>query len=138
MFKIIDILIRGAAARAEEDVADRHALLVLDQQIRDVAGGVDRSKRALALAFAQDEAEGRRLAALEGAIADLEGRAVAALQAGRENLAPEAADALAGLEADRTAIREARGAFAAEVRTLRAAVSDASRRLAELERGRRI
>src|SRR3954447_3242165 len=108
MFKILDTLLRGAAAQAEEDLADRHALLILDQQIRDVASGVERSKRALALAVARDEAEGRRLATLEARIADLEERAVAALRAGRDDLASEAAQALAALEADRNEIREAR------------------------------
>ena len=91
---------------------DRHALPILDQQIRDAASGVERSKRALALAIAQDEAEGRRLAAIEASISDLEERAVAALQAGRDDLAGEAAQALAAQEADRNAVREARAVFA--------------------------
>ena len=117
---------------------DCHALLLLDQQIRDVASGVERSKRALALAIAQDEAEGRRLAAIEASISDLEERTVAALQAGRDDLAGEAAQALAALEVDRNAVREARAIFAAEVKKLRHAVTDTSRRLAALERGRRI
>src|SRR5215217_4388697 len=137
MFKILHTLIRGAAAQAEEDLADRHALRILDQQIRDIVSGVERSKRALALALARDEAEGRRLATLEASIADLEERAIAALRAGRDDLASEAAQALASLEADRNAIREARVVFAAEVKKLRHTVTDASRRLAELERGRR-
>ena len=138
MLKIFTTLVRGAAAAADEEMMDCHALLILDQQIRDVASGVERSKRALALAIAQDEAEGRRLAAIEASIADLEERAVAALQAGRDDLAGEAAQALAALEADRNAVREARAVFAAEVKKLRHAVTDASRRLAALERGRRI
>ena len=52
---------RGAAFRAEEEFVDRSALLVLDQQIRDAAAGIERAKRALAVAIAQDEAEGKRL-----------------------------------------------------------------------------
>ena len=61
MFKTIVTLMRGAAAKAEEDFADRHALLLLDQQIRDAAAAIERAKRALAIAIAQDEAEGKRL-----------------------------------------------------------------------------
>ena len=34
MFKTIVTLMRGASARAEEEFADRSALLILDQQIR--------------------------------------------------------------------------------------------------------
>jgi hypothetical protein len=60
MLKTIVTLIRGAAFRAEEEFADRSALLILDQQIRDAAAGIERAKRALAVAIAQDEAEGKR------------------------------------------------------------------------------
>ena len=37
MLKTIVTLVRGAAFRAEEEFADRSALLILDQQIRDSA-----------------------------------------------------------------------------------------------------
>ena len=53
MFKTIVTLMRGAAAAAEETVADRSALLILDQQIRDAAAAIERSKRALAVARTQ-------------------------------------------------------------------------------------
>jgi phage shock protein A len=138
MFKTIVTLMRGAAASAEETVADRSALLILDQQIRDAAAGIERSKRALAVAIAQDEAEGKRLETTLGRIADLEERATAALAAGRDDLAGEAAEAIALMEGDRDAIKEARTAFAADIGGLKAVVANAGHRLAELERGRRI
>src|SRR4051794_1033995 len=138
MFKTIVTLMRGAAAAAEEQVVDRSALLVLDQQIRDAATGIERSKRALAIAIAQDEAEGKRLETTLKRIADLEERAAAALGGGREDLAAEAAEAIALMEADRDAIREARAAFAADIAQLKSTVANAGHRLQELERGRRI
>ena len=138
MLKLLMTLARGAAAAAEEDVQDRHALLILDQQMRDVASSVDASKRALAIAIAQDEAEVRRVEKIAARIADLEERALAALGGGREDLAAEAAEAIAALEADRAAIDEARQSFGAETARLKRAVADAARRLAELERGRRV
>src|SRR3954467_6567239 len=107
MFKTIVTLMRGAAAAAEEQVADCSALLILDQQVRDAASAIERSKRALAVAIAQDEAEGKRLPKPPKGIADLEERATAALAGGREDLAGEAAEAIALMEADRDAIREA-------------------------------
>ena len=79
MLKTILTLMRGAAAAAEEEVVDRNALLILDQQIRDAAGAIERGKRALALAIAHDEAEGKRLDSTLARIADLEERATAAL-----------------------------------------------------------
>lgn len=138
MFKTMFTLIRGAAARAEEEVADRSALMILDQQIRDAAAAIERSKRALALAIAQDEAEGKRLDTTLKRIADLEERGVAALAGGREDLAAEGAEAIAVMEADRDAIGEARRVFSAEIGQLKATVASAGRRLSELERGRRI
>src|SRR5258708_35340126 len=71
-------------------------------------------------------------------IADLEERAVAALSAGSEELAAEAAEAIAVMEADRDSIREARATFAREIGQLKATVSRSGQRLSELERGRRI
>ena len=138
MFKTLTTLIRGAAAKAEEDFADRHALLILDQQIRDAASATDGAKRALSIAIAQDESEGKRLEATLKRIADLEERATAALADGRDDLATEAAEAIALMESDRDAIEQSRRSFATEVAQLKTAVANAGHRLAELERGRRI
>jgi phage shock protein A len=138
VLKMFFTLIRGASAVAEEEFVDRSALLILDQQIRDAAGAIERGKQALAIAIAQDEAEGKRLESTLARIADLEERAAAALGAGREDLAGEAAEAIAVMEADRDAVREARDSFAAEVAHLRKSVATAGHRLADLRRGRRI
>lgn len=138
MSKSFWTLLRGAVHAAEQDAIDRSALLILDQHIRDAAAGIERAKRALAVAIAQDEAEGKRLDSTLARIADLEERAAAALAAGREELATEAAEAIAMMEADRDAIREARSLFAREISRLRRDVAGASHRLGELERGRRI
>ncbi|MBX9930304.1 MAG: PspA/IM30 family protein [Methylobacterium sp.] len=138
MFKLFKILARGAAAQAEEELFDRHALLVLDQQIRETRASLERSKLALATAIAGDRAEARRLAEVTARGSDLEDRAVAALSGGREDLATEAADAIAELESEAESIRAARLRFGTEIGRLRHVVADATRRQAELERGRRI
>jgi phage shock protein A len=138
MLKVLLTLFRGSVAAAEQEVVDRSALLILDQQIRDAGGALDRARRALAVAIAQDEAEGKRLESTLTRLADLEERATAALAAGRDDLATEAAEAIALMEADRDAIRQARATFAAEAAQLKTAVANATHRLAELERGRRV
>jgi phage shock protein A len=138
MFKVLLTLVHGAAAAAGGEVADRSALLILDQQIRDAGAAVERGRRALAVAVAHDEAEGKRLEATLARIADLEERAVAALAGGRADLASEAAESIAFMEADRDAIREARAGSALKIAQLKSTMADAGRRLAELERGRRI
>src|SRR6476469_11187697 len=123
MFKTVLTLFRGSVAAAEEELEDRSALLILDQQLRDAATAVERSKRSLALAIAGDQQEGRRLETTNARIADLEVRATAALDGGREDLAREAAQQIAGLEADRDACMTARTLFAAEIGRLKRQVS---------------
>src|SRR2546423_10719253 len=79
MFKTVLTLFRGSVAAAGEELEDRSALLILDQQMRDAANALERSKRSLALANAGDQQEGRRLDTTNDRIADLEVRATPAL-----------------------------------------------------------
>jgi phage shock protein A len=137
MFKTVWTILRGRQAEAEQALADANALTILDQHIRDATADVERARRALAIARAQDESEAARVASLQTKIADLETRALAALEGGREDLAAEAAEAIAGLEGDAEAATGARAGFARETAKLRKMTSDAERRLQELERGRR-
>jgi phage shock protein A len=138
MFKTVFTLFRGSVAVVEEELEDRSALLILDQQMRDAAAAVERSKRSLALAIAGDQQEGRRLDVTNARIADLEVRATAALDGGREDLAREAAQAIANLEADRDAAMTARTLFASEISRMKQQVANAEARITELDRGRRI
>jgi len=136
MFKTLVTLMRGTSARATEMIEDQNALLILDQQIRDAAAALDRARKALAVAAAQDASEDKRIATLQADIKDLEARATAALDT-REDLAAEAAEAIAGLEIDLAAAQSAHANFARESARLRALVRNGERRIAELERGRR-
>src|SRR3712207_483508 len=125
VIKMFVTLLRGRAAEAAEAVADHNALPLLDQQIRDAAAALGRARRALALAMAQEAQEAPRLDEAAKRIADLENRARQALAAGREDLAREAAEAIAGLEAEQAARRTAQGIFPAEAARLRRIVADA-------------
>lgn len=138
MLKMFLTFVRGGAALAEERFADRNALLILDQQMRDATGALDRARKALAVAIAQDRQEIDRLAAAKARIADLENRVAAALAAGDEGLAREGAEAIAALEADRDAAVAAQALFAAEIAHLRRHVGEGQARMAELDRGRRL
>lgn len=138
MLKMFVTLLRGSAAEAGEALADRNALLILDQQMRDATAAFDRAKKALALAIAQDQQETSRLEATRARIADLETRVGAALAAGDDALAREGAEAIAALEADRDAAGAAQALFATEILRLRRHVAQAQSRIAELDRGRRL
>ncbi|KRE14499.1 hypothetical protein ASE66_14110 [Bosea sp. Root483D1] len=138
MLKMFLTFVRGGAALAEERFADRNALVILDQQMRDATGAFERAKKALAVAIAQDRQESERLAVGKARIADLENRVSAALAAGDDSLAREGAEAIAVLEADRDAAAGAQALFAAEIVRLRRHVGQAQARIAELGRGRRL
>ena len=138
MFKTLITLVRGRTVAIAEEVVDQHALVILDQQMRDATGALDRAKKALAIAIAQEDQEGRRLETTRARIEDLEARAVAAIEAGRDDLATEAAEAIATLEAERDASATARALFAAEIAKLRGHVLQQQVRFSQLERGRRI
>ena len=137
MLKVLVTFLRGKNSEAIEAFADQNALTLLDQQIRDAAADLDRARRALAVANAQDAAEASRAEALQRKMADLEKRAVAALDGDREDLAAEAAEAIAALEADLASATAARASFSRECAKLKAMTANAERRFVELERGRR-
>ena len=54
MFKTLITLVRGRTVAIAEEVADQNALLILDQQMRDATGALDKAKKALAIAIAQE------------------------------------------------------------------------------------
>jgi phage shock protein A len=138
VFKTLFVLMRGRAASAAEEIADRNALLILDQQMREAGAAIERSKKALALAIAQDQTEAKRLEGTLARIADLEVRVKAALKAGNDGSAREGAEAIAALEADRDTAETARSLFASEIARLRLTVAQAEQRLLALDRGRRV
>ena len=138
MLKTLKTMVRGRTALIAEELGDQNALLILDQQMRDAAGALDRAKKALAIAVAQQGQEEQRLEATRSRIADLETGAIAALGSGREDLAAEAAEAIATLEAERDASQTARALFAAEIAKLKGHVLQQQMRFSQLERGRRI
>ena len=138
MLKTLVTFVRGRSFAIAEGVADQNALVILDQQMRDATGALDRAKKALAVAIAQESQEGQRLDGTRARIEDLEARAVAAIEAGRDDLATEAAEAIATLEAERDASLTARALFAAEIAKLKGHVLQQQMRFSQLERGRRI
>lgn len=138
MFKSLVTLFRGAAHDVAETVTDRNALSILDQQMRDCTLSVARARKALAVAIAQDGKEQAHIEHTRKRIADLEERAGLALDEDRQDLAAEAAEAIAYLEAECEAGETAQSTFAAEIKRLRKIVKQSELRLVELRRGQRI
>lgn len=135
MFNTIITLVRGRSHDAAQAVADANALSILRQQLRDAAGGVEAARRSVAVVMAYAERERKSLPRINAQIADLEGRAMAALAQGREDLATEAAAAIAQLEAERATSERALATYEIEIARLREELSTSELRLRELQRG---
>ena len=138
MFNLIVTLLRGRAHDAEQAFANRNAMPLLSQQIRDAAQAIQAARHAVAVAIAQNEQEKRQHATIRSRIADLETRTLAALEKGSESLAREAADAIAYLEAEQDASEKAQAQFTTAITKLKATVRAAEARLQELQRGARL
>lgn len=135
MFNTIITLVRGRSHDAAQALSDANALSILRQQLRDAAMGVEAARRAVAVVMAYAERERKSLPRITAQLADLEARALAALGKGREDLAAEAAAAIAQLEAERATVETALATYDIEIARLRDEVSMAETRLRELQRG---
>lgn len=135
MFNTIITLVRGRSHDAAQALEDANALSILRQQLRDAAAGVEAARRSVAVVMAYAERERKSLPRINAQIADLEGRAIAALAQGREDLATEAAAAIAQLEAERTTTETALSTYETEIARLRDELSGAELRLRDLKRG---
>lgn len=138
MFKQLSTLVRGKSHEAVEAVADRNAIVILRQQIRDCAESVAAARKAVAVASAQNELELAQQAKLKNRIEDLEKRAVVAMGQGKDDLARDAAETIALLEAERETSREAQHDFEREIGRLKRIVRDSEARLRELQRGQQL
>ncbi|APO79468.1 PspA/IM30 family protein (plasmid) [Rhizobium etli 8C-3] len=138
MFNLIVTLLRGRAHDAERALAERNALPLLSQQIRDAAHAIQSARRAVAVAIAQDEQEKSHYTMIQSRIKDLETRTLAALEKGSEALAREAAATIACLEAERDASEKAQAQFTTAIAKLKGVVRTAEGRLQDLQRGERL
>lgn len=138
MFNLIATLLRGKVHAAERAAADRHAIPLLAQQIREAAQSIQSAQHALAVAIAQNEKERSQHTLILSRISDLEERTLATLLKGNDGLARDAADAIAFLEAERTASEQALAQFSGAITKLKATVRLAEGRLKDLQRGERL
>lgn len=135
MLSTLKTLIVGTNARAEENVRDVYAIELIEQKLREAADGLKAAKYSLASLIQQERAESRQIAALETRVADLMERARAALANGREDLAMEAAQAVAQMENELTLRRETLRRVESRVLQLRHSVETANRRMVDLKQG---
>lgn len=112
--------------------------LALEQQIREAGQQVLMARKAVALAKAQHEQDGRRLEKILADIADLEDRARIALEKEQDALARDAAIAIASLEDERDGLQKSIAAFERDLAALLANLRQLEVRLRTLQRGQRV
>ncbi|MBT54081.1 MAG: phage shock protein A [Mameliella sp.] len=135
MFETFRTLVAGANARAEEQVRDRYCIELIDQKIREADASLKSAKYGLASLIQRERAETRQVATLDARVADLMSRAKAALEAGREDLAAEAAQAVADMENELEVRRGTVARLETRILQLRQSVEAANRRLIDLKQG---
>ncbi len=135
MFNTLRTLILGANARAEESLRDTYAIELIDQKIREADEGLRAAKGTLASLIQRQRAEERLLATLDQRIADMTRRAAEAIDAGREDLAMQAAEALAQMENERVLRSETVLRLDSKIVRLRQSVEAGHRRIIDLKQG---
>lgn len=116
---------------------DGRSLQDLDASIRSAAFAVRTAQAALAKAKAEQAMDRKRLRQLNGAIEDLENRARNALLKGAEQLAREAAEAIAVQEDERAALEASIRSFDQDLLSLTDQLHRTQARLRALKRGER-
>ena len=135
MFKTLSTLIAGANARGEDRVRDAFAIELIDQKVREAEAGLKAAKATLASLIQRQRSETQSRQALLSRIADMTERAQAALDAGREDMAEQAAEAIATMENELALRNETLRRLDQKVLRLRASVEAGHRRIIDLRQG---
>ncbi len=138
MFKQLITLVKGRSEDVTQTIVDANAMTILRQQLREAAEGVKSSRKALAIVMAYNDREKSNLQKLTTQIVDLEARAMDALAQNKNDLALEAAEAIASLEAEAKATETTITTYSTEIARLRKTLKDSELQLAELKRGQRL
>lgn len=135
MFKTLSTLIAGVNARSEDRVRDAFAIELIDQKIREAEQSLKAAKATLASLIQRQRSEERQRDALKNRIKDMMGRAQSALDNGRDDLATEAASAVAQMENELTIRHETCDRLDQKVIRLRNSIEAGHRRIIDLKQG---
>lgn len=135
MFGTLKTLFSGAQARADEHLRDVFSIELIDQKVREAEESLKAAKYSLASLIQRERAETRQIEQLEAKVTDLTSRAKDALKAERNDLAQEAAQAIANMENELHARRETLRRLETRILQLRQSVDAANRRIIDLKQG---
>lgn len=135
MFKTLSTLIAGVNARSEDRVRDAFAIELIDQKIREAETSLKAAKATLASLIQRQRSEERQRDALKNRIKDMTKRAQDALDSDRDDLAAEAAQAIAQMENELTIRNETCNRLDQKVIRLRNSIEAGHRRIIDLKQG---
>ena len=135
MFKTLSTLMAGVNARSEDRVRDAFAIELIDQKIREAETSLKAAKATLASLIQRQRSEERQRDALKNRIKDMMNRAQDAMDQGRDDLAGEAAQAVAQMENELTIRTETCDRLDQKVIRLRNSIEAGHRRIIDLKQG---
>lgn len=135
MLKTLSTLIAGVNARSEDRVRDAFAIELIDQKIREAETSLKAAKATLASLIQRQRSEIRQRDALKSRINDMMGRAQKAIEGKREDLAAEAAQAVAHMENELNQREETCARLDQKVIRLRTSIDAGHRRIIDLKQG---
>ena len=128
-------LFAGANARAEDRLRDVYAIELIDQKIRETEAQVHAAKSTLASLIQRKRSEQKLLDMLRTRIASMMDRARGAMDDGQEQLAQEAAQAIAEMENEVTIRQGTIDRLDTQVTRLQSSVEAGHRRVIDLKQG---
>jgi phage shock protein A len=135
MFKTLATLINGQNARAEDRVRDAFAIELIDQKIRESENSLRAAKATLASLIQRQRSEQMQHAGLVSRINDLTKRAKEAINSDRDDMAAEAARAIANMENELTIRTQTLDRLDQKVMRLRSSIESGHRRIIDLKQG---
>ncbi|MEP5728295.1 MAG: PspA/IM30 family protein [Sulfitobacter sp.] len=135
MFATMKTLFAGASARAEEQVRDHYSIELIDQKIREAEANLKAAKVGLASLIQRERSERRQMDAIADRITELTERARAAMAGGREDMATQAAQAIADMENEQGRRQETLDRLETRIMQLRQSVETSNRRIVDLKQG---
>ena len=123
----------GGINEAGESIVDSQALRILDQEIRDAAEDLNKSKDGLAALIAQQKLAEEKVTSLKQDVKENEAYIVAALEKQEDNLAEELAGKVADLEGRLESEQNSAISFKTQADELRSAIKLAESQIKRLK-----
>lgn len=135
MFNALRTFVIGTSVRADNIVTDHFAIELIDQKIKETEKAQKAAKMTLASLIGRERTEAKLLKTLKSQIDVMEKRAVAAMEDGKDELALEAANAIATMENEATLRKTTVDRLQEKITRLQSSIATSHRKIIELKQG---